>query len=231
MKCVNCGNEVEGNFCSHCGQATEVPPITFSSMFSLAFSTLTNLDRGFGYNLKQLFTQTKEFIEGYIKGKRKGILNPISFLIISISLYLIVDTLVIIKRETSELNSVSYSIGYEAGTFLKNNLKYFWILSVVWMSAINSLIWRRFNMAEQLAINSFILGQSTLLGLIGLIFFKFPIIFDPLIYICMVWMTYQVHKQKNRDYNAIVQAIGSIILFFLVAIMISLIFGYIRTRQ
>jgi hypothetical protein len=131
MTCINCNNEHESKHCPDCGERAEVLQITFSSLLNSGVSTITNMDKGFLYNLKSLFKEPRKLVTDYIKGKRKAILNPISFMIICISLYLIMESFVDfgLKESREEYENVEglKAAAYHTGVFFSTYFKYFWI--------------------------------------------------------------------------------------------------------
>ena len=234
MICINCANEHFENFCPNCGEPGTVPKITFRSILNDFSSSVISMDKGFLYVVKNLFLNPRKVVIDYILGKRKNTFNPVSFLIIMVSIYLIVDSFITIPSGGTKERSEYYSIGYEAGKFIRVNLKYFWILSIIWLSISTKMIFQRFNFAEHLAINSFVIGQSTLVGLIGLILFKFPILFDPFIYGSIIWMLFQIFKEPHSSKGELLlQSFGSTLLFFvqqfLIVVLIALILWLIKT--
>jgi hypothetical protein len=232
MICINCNNEHQENFCPNCGEQATVKKITFRSIFNDVFLTITNMDKGFLFNLKYLFLNPRKIVLDYIHGKRKGIFNPLSFLIISVTIYLIGESLFAVSNNNFENTSKLKSIGYEAGQLIQGNFKYFWILSIIWLSFSSKLLFSGYNYAEHLVINSFIIGQVTLVGLIGFILFRIPIIFNPIIYILIFWMTYKIFKSKNKDWDIIFQLVVSTILFVLqlglIVLFIALLIGVFK---
>ena len=229
MTCINCNYEHDSKFCPNCGEKSEVPKITFNSIINEAFSTITNMDKGFLFNVKNLLLNPSITVNDYVNGKRRNILNPVSFLIITITIYLIVDALIFVKIEGVEIDSEAYSVGYEAGKFVQLYFKYFWLLSIVWLSFSTKLIFRKHNFVEHLAINSFVIGQSTLVGIIIFLIFKTSLLFNPLVYISIIWITYQIYKARKQDTNTFLKSLGSTSLFFLQLIIIVVIIGIIRT--
>ncbi len=229
MTCINCNNEHNSRFCPNCGESSSVPKITFSSIFNDGFSTITNMDKGFLFNVKNLFSNPNKTVTDYINGKRKNIFNPISFLIIAITIYLITDSLIEVNHEVSKTNSEVYSVGYEAGKFIKLYFKYFWILSIVWLSLSTKLIFGKYNFAEHLAINSFVIGQSTLVGLISFVITKTGLLFNPLVYISIIWMTIEIFRDKGKGLDAFLRSLGSTILFFIQLVVIVVLIGIIRS--
>lgn len=229
MICINCNYEHDEKFCPNCGEKAAVPKITFRSMFRAALSTITNMDKGFLYNIKHLFSEPDKIVRDYLNGKRKGILNPISFLIISVTIYLIVDSLIIINLEFDHDSSKIYSYGYEAGRFIKLHFKYFWILSVIWLSLTTRFFYRKYNYAEHLAINALVIGQSTLVGLLGFLLLKIALLFNPLVYLSIAWLLYHIHKRKKKDFEAFLLSFSSTILFFVLLVILVILIGVVRS--
>lgn len=228
MICINCDNEHDSKFCPNCGEKASVPKITFSSIFNDGFSTITNMDKGFLFNVKNLFYKPNEMVNAYINGKRKGVFNPISFLIIAITIYLITESLIPSTTETSTIDSNITSIGYRTGYFIRRYFKYFWIFSVVWLSVATKLIFGEYNFAEHLAINSFVIGQATLVGLISFLATKFMLLFNPFVYLTIIWMTYQIFKKKNNDLAIFSQSLSAVVLFFSQLAIILVLIGIIH---
>ena len=221
MICINCDYEHNGNFCSNCGEKANVPTITFSSILKDAFAKITNMDKGFFFNVKSLLLNPNKIITDYILGKRKNIFNPISFLLISITIYLIANSF-ITPSEKSAIDSKAYSYGLEAGRFMKYYSKYFWILSIIWLSFATKLVFQKYNYAEHLTINSFIIGQATLIGLITKFRFH-TLLLNPIIYMVIIWMIFQMFKVEDHKYTSLFLSILTTILFFIQLVVIILL--------
>ncbi len=228
MVCISCGHEHNEKFCPNCGEKSNVPKITFSSTIQSSFTTITEMDKGFLYNLKNLTLKPKATVEEYLKGKRKRIFNPISFLIIAVTCYLIIESVFKIKSFISnELvatvkNDLSYKIGASGGKIITQYFKYFWVFTVIPLSFLTKLFFRRYNFAEHITINSFILGQVTLIvGSISFIIFRLPLLFNPFIYISLIWYLYRVFHNKNNKMESIIMTFA--ILLFFVLILFSII--------
>jgi len=230
MTCINCHKEHEHKFCPNCGEKTNVDKITFASLIQNGASTITNMDKGFLYNIKSLIVDPKKFVQDYIKGKRKGILNPISFLIICVTIYLIADSFVEssgrAKTDVSTLRSAKL-IGYEAGIIITEYLKYFWILSILWLSMATKFFVGKYNFTEHLAINSFVIGLSTLMGSVFLLVSK-AIVYNPIIYLFMGWLLYKIHIVENKKTDATLISFASIFFFFVILFIVMIVIGLIK---
>ena len=187
------------------------------------------MNKGFLFNVKHLFLNPNKTVTEYINGRRKNIFNPISFLVIAVTTYLIADALIEVNYAGNGSNSPVNSIGQEAGKFIKFYFKYFWVLSIIWLSFSTKLIFGKYNFAEHLAINSFIVGQSTLIGLVSFIITKIGLLFNPLVYLSIIWMTYQIFKTKNKDVNIFFKSVRATFLFFVQLGLIAFLIGLIRS--
>ncbi len=238
MICIACENEHQENFCPNCGERAGVPKITFQSMFAEALSTITNMDKGFLLNMKYLTLNPKQLVTNYLQGKRKGIFNPISFLILAVTIYLIVDSFIDIPTgnsnkhaESSDKPSALKEASMEAGRFVHAYLKYFWILTILWLGMATKLIFGKYNFAEHLTISSFIIGYATLLGLIGQYLFGWILIFNPIIYTIVLVLMYRIFENKKDKFGTIVQALVALMLFVIQLFLIVVAIGVIRTQM
>ena len=236
MICIACENEHQENFCPNCGERAGIPKITFKSMFTEAFSTITNMDKGFLLNLKYLTLNPKQLVTSYLQGKRKGIYNPISFLILSVTIYLIVDAFLNVPPDNIGSNidrprkgSLFYEIGARAGEFLYSYLKYFWLLTIFWLGASTKIMFGKYNFAEHLTISSFAIGYATLLGLIGRFFFNWVLFLNPLIYFVVLLIIYQIFKNENDKVGSFIQALVAVILFTIQLFFIAIGIGVMST--
>ncbi|TCP26810.1 uncharacterized protein DUF3667 [Tenacibaculum skagerrakense] len=235
MICISCNYEHSEKFCPNCGEKTGTPKITFSSTVETTFATITNMDKGFLYNLKNLTLKPKATIEKYLRGKRKGIFNPISFLVISISVYLVVESLLkannIVSEEQVNMikDQTSYKIGSSAGRFIKDYLKFFWIFSVVPLSILTKLFFKQHNFAEHITINSFVLGHVTLIiGLLSFLIFRFSILFNPFIYLGLLWYIHRVFYDAKNKWDSLLKSLTIIFLFLIMLLLIITIIGLLK---
>ena len=229
MICKSCNNDHKEKYCPNCGEKRDVEKITLASMMAYAFSSVTNMDKGFLFNLKTLTIKPQKIITEYISGKRKGILNPISFLIFSITIYIIVIELFKTPNDPSKLRKLPKegiaNISFEVGLFLRTYLKYFWVLSIVPLGLSLKLIFRKYNFTEYLATSSFVIGQATLVGVISFLIFRLPLIFDPVIYFMIFWMVYRIFKDRKKKINSLLLAFVVLILFIIQLCFITLLIG------
>ena len=232
MHCITCNHEHEENYCPNCGEKNGVKKISLSSIFEDAFSTITNMDKGFLFNIKNLIVNPKKITLDYLQGKRRGILNPMSYLIISVTIYLIVLSIFKVPKELVEAresyNPTMQKFGNEVGLFLRTNIKYFWILSIIPLGLALKIAYRKYNYVEHLAISSFIIGQATLGGIISYMIFKFPLIFDPFVYGIIALLIYKIYKTNNERIESILVSSTVLFLFVIQLILITVVLGIIK---
>ena len=101
-KCLNCGREIDNNFCSTCGQKTSIHRFSSSHLVAHDFiHGVFHLDKGILFTIKELFTRPGHSIREYIQGKRVNHYNYFMLLFIIIALvhlmssYYLVDSSVI----------------------------------------------------------------------------------------------------------------------------------------
>ncbi|WP_179337140.1 DUF3667 domain-containing protein [Winogradskyella ludwigii] len=236
MICISCNTEYNSNFCPNCGEKSGIKKLTFNSIIENAFSTITNMDKGFLYNFKMLFVNPKKISIDYILGKRKGVLNPISFLIISISIYLILEIVFKLPKEQidnvdrSTLSKKGYDIGQAGGKFIFEYFKYFWIFSILLLANATKIIYRKYSYIEHVAISSFIIGQATLLGIIGFLIFRIPLIFNPILYLAMFILTYLIFYQGKDKFESLLLSFTGLILFIIQLFLVLVILGIVMVQ-
>ena len=121
-----------------------------------------------------------------------------------------------------------FKAGEEVGYLIKTNLKYFWILTVFWLSTATKLVFGKYNLAEHLTVNAFILGYATLLGLLGLTIFKWPLLANPIIYGIIIITLYRVFENRNDKLGTGVQAFSAVILLFVQLFILLMGIGFLR---
>ncbi len=229
MICISCNNEHNEKFCPNCGEKNGVKKITLPSIMEDTITSITDMDKGFLFNLKSLLLDPKRITSDYINGKRRGILNPVSFLILSITFYIVLITFFKMPKpagdEEAILGTTYGKFGYVIGKFITIYLKFFWILSIIPLATSIQLIFKKYNFIENLAISSFIMGLAILASGIGYLFFRIPIIFDPILYVVILWLIYKVFRQPVNRSEAFILAASVLFLFILHLALVMAVIG------
>ncbi|MEM6379612.1 MAG: PQQ-dependent sugar dehydrogenase, partial [Bacteroidota bacterium] len=204
ITCKNCGEEVTGRFCSNCGQKRDTKPLTFASILRTAISTITELDRGFLYNLKYLTIDFKETVLGYLDGKRIRVYNPISYALIGVSVMLLVSSQFGKSIDPGGPSGAiaqqdSFSFGFEYGKFITANIKYIWLLGIVFFALPARLFYRQRRLTEHMAIQAFVIGHSCFIC--AVLFLLWPIRFpaNPILLVVMLALMIWVYWKMDRE--------------------------------
>lgn len=228
MPCVNCNIEFDGQFCPNCGEKKNIDKITFHSIITSLFSGLLDMDRGILFNLKNLTLHPKRTIINYINGKRRYILNPVSYAIITISIYLFLDS-VLPRSERTKLPKVdifeAQNMGRKLGYFIRDKMKFLWLTYAIYAAFLTKLFFRKYNYFEHLAINLFILGHVTVVAILTrLVYHKELIIFNFLVYIYFSILLYKVFRNPKDKFGTSILAILVVFVSFLFFLGVPFIF-------
>ncbi|OOQ62058.1 DUF3667 domain-containing protein [Mucilaginibacter pedocola] len=79
--CLNCGTDLQGNFCHNCGQENLEMKESFGHMLNHAVSDYFHFDYQFFHTLKPLFTQPGKLTVDYLAGRRAQYLHPVKMYI------------------------------------------------------------------------------------------------------------------------------------------------------
>lgn len=212
MKCKNCGHIVEGEYCNHCGQKSNVGRITLSSLLSELMESVFQMDRGFFYTLIQLFARPGKSIREYLNGQRKKYFKPIAYLITFSTIYFILSKMI---GQNTWMDDII--VGFAQGgsnkkeipdilTWFSKNYAYTTLLLIPIFSFASFIsFWGAGNnYIEHLVINSYTTGQQAIVYSIFAILNKFigdgPFESLPIViavsYVIMVFM--QLFNKGNR---------------------------------
>lgn len=80
--CKNCGHQFELDYCNKCGQKASVKRIEMKWLLHELPHAIWHIERGFMYNVVELFKRPGYAIIDYIEGKRKNFFHPVSYILI-----------------------------------------------------------------------------------------------------------------------------------------------------
>ncbi|MFN8291374.1 MAG: DUF3667 domain-containing protein [Chitinophagaceae bacterium] len=171
--CRNCGEYIEKNFCTHCGQKSNEHRIHLRSVLHDIPHTVFHLDHGFFFNVIVLFSRPGAAIRDYLAGRRKPFYHPITYLAL-----LLVFNLFAVKvtnlhyydpKEllTMSASEVQFIKAYDASQWWFLEHTYLYMLVAIPLGALFSYFFFRafgirHNYAEHLIIFMFIIAQGVL---------------------------------------------------------------------
>jgi len=80
--CKNCGHQVDLKFCPNCGQKASVKRLEMKSVLTELPHSVFHIDKGFLFNVTQLFKRPGYAIKDYLEGKRKNFYNPLAYMLV-----------------------------------------------------------------------------------------------------------------------------------------------------
>jgi len=173
--CENSKSEIQGEFCSNCGQAKHLKRIDSKYILSELGSVL-NFDKGILYTIKELLIRPGKSVRGFIHKDRKRLVKPVVFIIICSLTYTIFQQLL-----NFEDGYVNYSFD-EGSTstlmfeWVTKNYGYANLTIAIFIALWVKIIFRKhsYNYFEVLILLCFVIG-------IGMLIFSFFGILDSFI--------------------------------------------------
>jgi hypothetical protein len=156
--CLNCGAEIQHQFCPYCGQKKDVEKLNWHSFVHEIGHFFTHIEKGFLNTSLQLLIRPGRVIKEYLDGKRKKYNKPVSFYLIWAAIRLLTFTFVISLMHYENFRSPSgnaFFFSKEVGTYVVQHNQVFGLLLVPILSLF---IWiiisrKKMNYIETLAIS------------------------------------------------------------------------------
>jgi hypothetical protein len=79
--CKNCGHVLRGNYCSNCGQQSQVHKIDAHHFLHDIPHSILHVDKGFPYTFKQLIKRPGSALKEYLEGRRVQYFRPFGYVI------------------------------------------------------------------------------------------------------------------------------------------------------
>ena len=131
--CLNCGAEIQHQFCPYCGQKNDVKKLNWHSLVHEIGHFFTHIEKGFLNTSFQLLTRPGRVIKEYLEGKRKKYHKPVSFYLIWAAIRLLTFTFVISLMDYENFRSSSgnaFFFSKEEGTYIVQHNQVFGLLLV-----------------------------------------------------------------------------------------------------
>ena len=221
--CKNCGEKVVGRYCSHCGQKTAEERISFHYIWHEAVHFFTHFEKGFLFTSWSMLAKPGKVVTDFVKGKRKGYQQPVSFFLIWITMYLLL--LYIVEKIFGENVVIDYKEYFGPTSTTKFAVSHLSIVLLVvipfqalyfyWLVG-----WKKYNYFESFVVAMYYLGTVILLQsvfvILALIIHPLTgtsvalIYSDPLKIIYLVWAimdTIELFRVKNKVIRIVAFAI------------------------
>jgi hypothetical protein len=118
-KCKNCNEQINGNYCSNCGQPANLKRIDGRYIVH-EIAHIFHAERGLLYTLKKMLTSPGKSIRQFVTEDRSRYMKPVTFLIITGLIYTIVCQLFHIDAKYFYLQTSSEEIPFPTVNFILN---------------------------------------------------------------------------------------------------------------
>ena len=213
MICQNCHNEFEGNFCNHCGQSAQVKRLDVTYLFKELPNSIFQLNRGFLFTAKEMLVRPGHAIRAFIEGRRKPYYQPVAFLLIVSTIYILVNFWLGVNTVFED-----FLLGFESGAQgVENDVgdsavrKWFskyqayaplFVLPVFSVASFLAFRKSKYNYVEHVVLNVYITAQQFIIFLLFSFFLSqgdIIVLLQIVVGIAFVFWTYfQFFKEKKR---------------------------------
>lgn len=228
--CLNCDTPLSGKFCANCGQKASTQKITWLSFLEELPRSLFNLEKGFWYTVKHFSLHTRAALAGYLSGKRVQFFKPIQYALLGITLYTLLQEfhpMNMPEMEKLDQDDELYNAGYSMGKMLRGNLKFFWLAGVVLYAVPAKILFGKYNFTEHMVISAYIIGHSSFLATVSLLFYSLPIMFNPVVYILIGIMYFRLFKDPVNPLGTLGVVIAHLLACILLFFLMPFVFQYV----
>jgi hypothetical protein len=173
MNCKNCGNEIEGKFCSNCGQSAKVDKLNLQSFLSELADNVFQINKGLFFTIKELSLKPGHTIRNFLEGKRKNHFKPIAYVFLLSTIYILVSKFFDSPTLIEDFFAGASDNVQEEGSvekfpiieWLSNNYAYTTLLLIPIFSLASflSFLGLKRNYLEHIVLNSYITGHQAIL--------------------------------------------------------------------
>jgi hypothetical protein len=167
MECKNCNTIFEGNYCNICGQKAGEKRFMLGNLPGEFLHGFYHVHSGLLFTIRELFIRPGETLRGYIYGKRVKYFNPFTYLLL---ISLVGGFLYKWSGVPEHLNENLLASG-DTIRFTGKYFSYRMLLTIPAYAIICSIMYRssKYNIAEQLIVNTFLISQSIVLMLVWML--------------------------------------------------------------
>lgn len=242
MQCKNCSTEFEGNYCSNCGQNTNVKRIDIGSLWQELIKTFTNLEYGLFYTVKELTIRPIQTVKVFLAGQRISYFPPFKYFFLTVMFYFLLTSFSgRLQLGTVHAENLSLEENYEKFSALIDHiiqiispsLKYFYFFILLTFAGCLKLFFsKKYNYAEQVVIQTYWIGHWFLLTSIWHILliilqtitttevYRVDKLITLFIALSPIVYTFIVHYDRQNKVLSIFKTILSYLLCFFILILI-----------
>lgn len=219
-QCNNCESQVQGAYCSNCGQRTSVHKVTFGEIIQDFVDAVFSVNGPFVTTLTLIFTNPGRLFRDYLAGKRKRYYKPVAFFILMTIVYLVVRSLIQYDpfgNTTIQVRDESSSrILTEARNFMLLNIDKLLFVFVFNLALLLKLLfYRKYSLVEFIAVSFYLVSVYTILTILNMFFihyidsgFQLSAMIAMMLYFCYAMVSFFQRKK-------VLVVIKSIFIFWL----------------
>ena len=187
INCSNCKTPLQGPICHQCGQKYRAERWTMEVLLRRFIRQLTDIEKGFLFTIKMLFTAPGELVKDYWKGKTVNYYDPFKYLLIwtavnlAVSFWLGIDDMLQQSLQPIAIEQNLSAAEIEAADQQFDSwLNVLVLLLIPIFSFFTQKLFSggKYNYAENVIMNAFMFGQQSLISsFTQLIFYWFPSLF------------------------------------------------------
>jgi hypothetical protein len=236
-KCLNCGSEIKGRFCSNCGQSGKVDRISFRDTLSDFFSASFALEGPLMRTIQLMISNPGKLCREFLSGRRKSYYKPVAFFILLTAVYIILRSLLDYNPVDASMRNMDNNEGidvtllWKAGSFMFRHINNFLFLLVVGIAfSFKLFFWKTYHLAEYFAIGFYIGGIYILFGTLSMLWnhftgfsFQSLHLWFLIIYIALCSISLFNSRSLGVMLKSILVAVFSFILYMSLAFGVSLV--------
>ena len=169
--CANCKELLHGEFCHRCGQKNRNKRWTIGLLIEQFIRQITNFEKGMLRTVKSLFTEPGQLITDYWKGKTVNYYNPFRYVLIWVAINVLVSFWIGLDDLIQQSVQTQIIPKQDAGTMEVADKTFdSWLnfLVLLMLPVFSFLTYKFFpkkkkNYAEHFIMNSFMMGQQSLI--------------------------------------------------------------------
>lgn len=175
--CKNCGENVNDNYCSRCGQRSSVDQVSFKETFADLVAGLFTIEAPFWKTTKALFLSPGTLFKNYLAGQRKTFYKPVAYFILWTAVFLLTRSLLKfdpfqnVAADTTLNTDIVWLL--DAGRLMSDNINNFMFLFVFSLAlSLKLFYYKRYSLAEFVAVSFYLICVYIMINTLFQVYLK-----------------------------------------------------------
>ena len=163
-KCKNCNSELNGKYCSNCGQPAELKRID-ANYIKHEIEHVLHFDKGIFYTIKELIIRPGKNVREFFTENRNRLVKPIIFIIVTSLIYTIINHYFHIEEQYVQQKGLENSTVGKMIKWVQEHYGYANIIMGIFVAFFVKLFFRKsnYNIYEIIILLCFIMGIGMLI--------------------------------------------------------------------